>query len=511
MSDKHRVLINPQRKKTVYSINKADESLIESTKQQSQSATSRCEIMDTMNVTVVDTVQSSSRNDIIMKNHLGKRVRFSQKAMALYEDILGEWHFFDLPEADNDDGLLNLPKESPIILPEDSIEEDEEVPMIYKEIQPSDNTSLFLVQSPTIDSPGMPSQYYQNHSTYATMPPSFDTISNTIGQLAILERSSALAFSFLSDKDNRHECKHREDLSYSMMAPRPSSRRRDKNSIDMIIEEHNKKHAGKLGVTQANSKPLAPKVIQKKPTKRKGHKYSGSLEGFMVECQDQCSGSSLSGIYQEYQVDHDAPTPSWMFEEEYSFQQLGQAQKVPQSVDSIQHMGQMGRIHPNSTSFQNMGQGMIRPFMHEVQQFNYHCQSLPSPQRIDTQQLNYSSQQIGHTYYDWGLYPFNYISVLDEPHSPLFLERNLWAPRAAETLSNQSHYPFQMPAARIQGFETQQYTTARNGNCAAASPSSLYESFGSERGSGQFSESPTSPSLSPYQLQTAYTHRLKTM
>ncbi|TGO59798.1 hypothetical protein BCON_0041g00080 [Botryotinia convoluta] len=373
--------------------------------------------------------------------------------MSLFEDIWGERQFFDLLEANDDDESLNLPKENPLVLQEDNIEEDEETSMIYSEDQPSENmyssyaryplfsidlkaanglkqTSLSLVQRPTIDSPGMPSQYYQNHSTYATMSPSLNTISNTIRQPAVLERSSALSFSFLSDKDNRHEYKHREDLSYSMITSRPSSRRREKNSIDVIIEEHNKKHAGKLGVTQANSKPLAPKVVQKKPTRRKGHKYSGSLEGFMVECQAQHSGSGLSEIYQEYQFDPDEPTQSWIFEEEDSFQQVGQAQEVSQSVDSFQHMGQ----------------GMIRPFTQEVQEFNYHCQSLPSPQRINTQKPNYSFQQMGHTYYDWGSYPFNYISVLDEPHSPLFPERNLWASRATETLPNQSHYQFQMPA-----------------------------------------------------------------
>ncbi|KAF5876193.1 uncharacterized protein Bfra_002595 [Botrytis fragariae] len=592
MPDKHRVSINPQGKKTIVSLwgqdsavelgqanlmkkdsmNKADESLIKSTKQPSQSATSRSEVVDTTNTTVVGTVQSSSRNDITMKNHLGKEVRvsldfgsmrnglsstdedseeeneletFSQKAMAIYEDIWGERHFFDLPEADNDDEFLNLQKESPIILTEDNIEEDEEVPMIYNEIQPSGNvcfsyareerdqeaetqsimpidpefdesvgniqgstTSLSLVQSPTIDSPGMSSQYYQSRSTYATIPPSFDKISNTMRQTAVLERSSDISFSLLSDKDNRHKYKRREDLSYSMMTSRPSSRRREKNNIDIIIEEHNKKHAGKLGVTQVISKPLSPKVIQKKPTKQKGHKHSGSLEGFMVECQAQHSESSLSNIYQEYRIDHDEPTQSWMFEEEDSFHQVGQVQEVSQNVDSIQHMGHMGQIPPNSESFQHMRQGVTRAFTHEVQKFNFDCQSLPSPQRMDTQQPNDSFQQMGYTHYDWGSYPSNYISFLDETHSPLFPERNLWAPRATATLYNQSHYQFQMPTVQTQGFATQQYITVRDGNCAAVSPS---ESFGSERGSGQSSEASTSPSFSPCQLQTAYTHRPETM
>ncbi|KAF7884868.1 hypothetical protein EAF00_010686 [Botryotinia globosa] len=485
--------------------------------------------------------------------------------MSLFEDIWGERQCFDLLEANDDDESLDLLKESPIVLQEDRIKEYEDTAMVHLEAQPSENiyssstrigrdqeaqtrlimpvgtnfnenvgngqcstTSLSLAQRSLVDSPGMPSQYYQNHSTYATMSPSINKISNIIRQPAVPERSSALSFSLLSDKDNRHEHRHREDLSHSMiaprhefkhrvdlshslMAPRPSIRRREKNSIDKIIEEHNKKHAGKLGVTQANSKPLAPKVIQKKPTKRKGNKYSGSLEGFMVKCEAQYSGSGLSEVYQEYQLDHDESTQCWMFEEADSFQQVGQAQEVPQSVDFIQYTGQMGEITPNATSFQHMGQGMIGPLTHQVQQFHSHCQSLPSSQLIRTQQPNYSFQQMGHTCHDWELYPFNHISVLDIPHSPLFPERNLWAPLATDTLSNQSHDQFRMPAVQTQGFETQQYMTVTNGNSATASPSSLHGFLGSERGSGQSSESPTSPSFSPCEPQTGYTHRPETM
>ncbi|KAF7942827.1 uncharacterized protein EAE97_006281 [Botrytis byssoidea] len=453
--------------------------------------------------------------------------------MSLFEDIWGERQCFDLLEANDEDESLDLLKESRIVLQEDSIEEYEDTAMVHLEDHPSENmytsfarrgrdqeaqtrlimpvdtnfeenvgniqcstTSLSLAQHSLVDSPRMPSQYFQNHSTYATMSPSSTKISNIIRQPAVLERSSALS-SPLSDKENRHKQKHREDLSHSVMAPRPSSRRREKNSIDKIIEEHNKKHAGKLGVTQANSKPLAPKVIQKKPTKRKGNRYSGSLEGFMVKCEAQYSGPGLSEVYQEYQLDHDESTQSWMFEEADSFQQVGQAQEVPQSVDSIQYTGQMGGITPNAMSFQHMSQGMICPMTHEVQKFHSHCQSLPSPQLTRTQQPNYSFQQMGHTYYDCDLYPFNHISVLNIPHSPLFPERNLWAPRAIETLSNQSHDQFRIPAVHTQGFETQQYMTARNGNSATAFPSSLHGFLGSERGSGQSSESPTSPSFSP--------------
>ncbi|TGO69931.1 hypothetical protein BOTNAR_0005g00130 [Botryotinia narcissicola] len=453
--------------------------------------------------------------------------------MSLFEDVWGERQCFDLPEANDDNESLDLLKESSLVLREDNIEEYEDTAIAHLEDQLSKNmyssfvrvgrdqeaqtqlimpidtkfeesvgngqcsaTSLSLAQRSLVDSPRMPSQYFQNHSTHATMWSSINKISNIIRQPAVLERSSALSFS-LSDKENRHKQKHREDLSHSMMAPRPSSRRREKNSIDKIIEEHNKKHAGKLEVTQANSKPLAPKVIQKKPTKRKGNRYSGSLEGFMVKCEAQYSGSGLSEVYRKYQLEHDEPTQSWMFEETDSFQQVGQAQEVPQSVDPIQHTSQMGEIIPNVTSFQHIGQGMIGPLTHEVQQFHSHCQSLPSPQLMRTQQPNRSFQQMGHKYYDWDLYPSNYISVLDVPHSPLFPERNLWAPRATDTLSNQSHDQLRMPAVHIQGFETQQYMTVRNGNSATASPSSLHGFLGSERGSCQSSESPTSPSFSP--------------
>ncbi|KAF7959876.1 hypothetical protein EAE96_001479 [Botrytis aclada] len=471
--------------------------------------------------------------------------------MEEFEDIWGDLQSFNLPEADDGNEFLNLPEENPLDLPEDKVKEDKDFSTIYKEYQSLDNVyssfvrdgreqeaetqltmsipidtkvdesigniqyptaSLSLDQYPTIDFPGMPSQYNQNYSAYTTMSSPFNRISNNIRQQPVLERSSALSLSSLSDQDSTNQYKHKEDSSYSMIASRPSSRRREKNSIDKIIEEHNKKHAEKLGVLQTISNLVAPKAIQKRPVRRKGHKYSGSLEGFKAERRAQHSRSRLSEVSRGYQFDHNEPIQSSMFGEEDSSQQLGQAQQVPQSVNSIQHMSQMGQIPLNSTSFQHMGQGMIRPSTEGVQQFDYHYQSPPSPQDMNIQQPNHSFQKMGHTQYDCGSYPFNYISVLHEPHSPLFPERNLWAPQATENLPNQSNHQFQMLATQTHDFETQQYTTMRNGNYATASPSPLHESFESERGSGQYPESSlTSPSFSPLQPQTDHTHSQEKM
>ncbi|KAK6609269.1 hypothetical protein H4I96_03200 [Botrytis cinerea] len=69
-----------------------------------------------------------------------------------------------------------------------------------------------------------------------------------------------------------------------------------------------------------------------------------------------------------------------------------------------------------------------------------------------------------------------------------------------------------MPAVQTQDFETQQNTTAIDGNYTTALPLSLHESFGSERRSGPSSESSwASPSFSPWQPQTDYTHRPENM
>ncbi|TEY81863.1 hypothetical protein BOTCAL_0031g00090 [Botryotinia calthae] len=438
--------------------------------------------------------------------------------MESFEDIWGEMKF------------LNLPTEDLLVLPEDNTKEDEELSMIYKKDQPSDKiyfsygrkqrgqeiearsavpivteveksigkvqcsnqTSLSLAQYPTIASSGMPPRYEQNISTCETSSPPSNIFTDTIRQPAVLDRSSSLSFSVSSDRDNKYEYKYRKKLPSSTIKSRPSYPRREKNSIDKIIEEYHKKHAGKLGVGHANSKPLTSEVIQKKPTRRKGHKYSRSWEEHVVECQDQHSGSRTSEIHQGYRFNFDEQAQFQKFEEEDSFQQ----------------MGQVGQIPPKSTYSQHMGQLMVNPFTQEVQQFNYNYQSLPPPPRISTQQPSLSFQQLGHTYYDWSSYPFNYTSVLDEPHSPLFPERNLWVPRATETLPDQLYYQFQMPAVQTQDFETQQNTTVEDGNHATALTSTLMESFGSERRSGQSPESSwTSPSFSPYQAQTDYTHR----
>ncbi|KAM0143751.1 hypothetical protein ACHAP3_001011 [Botrytis cinerea] len=466
--------------------------------------------------------------------------------MEPFDDIWGEKGFLTLSEADNDDEFHNLSTENLLVLPEDNIKEDEEFSMIYDEDQPSENayfsygrkereqeaetlsvvpivtevegtnglkqTSLSLAQYPTVASSGMPPRYEQNNSTYATSSPPFNIFTDTIRQPTVPERSSSLSFSGLSARDNRHEYKHRKKVPSSTMKSRTSYPGREKNSIDKIIEEYHKKHAGKLGVGHANLKPLASKVIQKKPTRRKGHKYSRSWEGHVVECQDQRSGSRTSETPEGYQFDFDEKAQFQMAEEEDSFQQVGQAQKQHKSVSSFQQMGQMGQKSPKTTSFQQMGQAMDNLFTQEVQQFNYNYQSLLSPPSINAQQPSLSFQQLGHTYYDWNSYPFNYTSVLDEPHSPLFPERNLWIPREADNLPNQSHYEFQMPAVQTQDFETQQNTTVIDGNYTTALPLSLHESFGSERRSGPSSESSwASPSLSPWQPQTDYTHRPENM
>ncbi|KAK6609270.1 hypothetical protein H4I96_03201 [Botrytis cinerea] len=260
--------------------------------------------------------------------------------MELFDDIWGEKGFLNLSEADNDDEFHNLSTENLLVLPEDNTKEDEEFSMIYDEDQPSENvcfsygrkereqeaktlsvvpivtevegsvgkiqfstTSLSLAQYPTVASSGMSPRYEQNNSTYATSSPPFNIFTDTIRQPTVPERSSSLSFSGLLARDNRHEYKHRK---------------KRENSIDKIIEEYHKKHAGKLGVGHANPKPLASKVIQKKPTRRKGHKYSRSWEGHVVECQDQRSGSRTSETPEGYQFDFDEKAQFQMAEEEDS-------------------------------------------------------------------------------------------------------------------------------------------------------------------------------------------------
>ncbi|TGO59743.1 hypothetical protein BCON_0041g00070 [Botryotinia convoluta] len=78
MSERDRVTVSLQEKKSIKdSMEKVDRSSIESTRKSLQTSTSRREVMDPMDTTIVDTVQNSTRNDITMKNDLGEEMKMN--------------------------------------------------------------------------------------------------------------------------------------------------------------------------------------------------------------------------------------------------------------------------------------------------------------------------------------------------------------------------------------------------------------------------------------------------
>ncbi|TGO69932.1 hypothetical protein BOTNAR_0005g00140 [Botryotinia narcissicola] len=78
ISERDKPTVSPQEKgSTKDGMNKADGSLLGSTRKSLQSSTSRREVTDSKDTTIVDAVQNSTRNDITMKNNLGEEVKMN--------------------------------------------------------------------------------------------------------------------------------------------------------------------------------------------------------------------------------------------------------------------------------------------------------------------------------------------------------------------------------------------------------------------------------------------------
>ncbi|KAF7868451.1 hypothetical protein EAF04_004983 [Stromatinia cepivora] len=420
-----------------------------------------------------------------------------------------------------------------------------------------------LIQSPT----SISSAEIQRHSSSETKASSFSGVSNTMGSL--LTPPSVLPGPFLSAEDHRYSQNNREILSPT---PTPFIRQREKNSIDRIIEEHNKKMAEKAAAKKANSTLLGYSGIQKKTPVKRGHRYSRSLDESVGNAQTQAeyNHNGVPGSLaprQKCQVNFNDQFQTQGFQEKVSFQQMCQMQQGPSNLNSFQQMGQMQRIPPNldsfqqvshgkmysypqkytssnteqqapcqpsavtqfqaspynqfehqnypmsTQSFQQLGQQMMNPSikrfynrdvkregeasMHPNQLDVSHNQPLQSPQFMNPQEQYYSFQQMGHTHNDLGFSHNNYPSVLDEPHVPLFPERNSWTPRTNTDLHCQAHNQWQTSAVQAPEFETQQQTNVgtpmSNSRSTISPPSFPPPSFTSERNSDQPSESPLDP------------------
>ncbi|KAJ8070881.1 hypothetical protein OCU04_001240 [Sclerotinia nivalis] len=422
------------------------------------------------------------------------------------------------------------------------------------------------VQCPTTMSPVISPSEIKQHPSSATKASSFSGISNTMGPL--FEPASSSPAPFLSAEDHRY---NQDDREISPLTPTPSIRQREKNSIDIIIEEHNKRMAEKAVTRKANSTLLGYNSIQKKTPVKKGHRYSGSLDESVGKFQTRPSYNhhGVPGSLnprQECQVNFDDQFQTQGFQEKGPSQQMGQIQQMqqgPSNLNSFQQMGQSQTIPPNldyfqqvshgkmysypqkhtssnteqqaqfqppaltqsqaspysrfehqntpmsTQSFQQLGQQMMNPSIKRFYNRTVkregetsmqpkkwpvsHNQPLQLPRFMNPQEQYYSFQQMGHTQNNSGFSHINYRSILDEPHSPLFPERNSWTPRTNTNLHVQAHVQQQTPTVQEPQFGTQQHTNMSNGRSTTPFSSFPPSSFTSERNSDQPLESLLDP------------------
>ncbi|CAD6446976.1 8403fb7b-fded-4708-803e-45e28f99321d [Sclerotinia trifoliorum] len=397
-----------------------------------------------------------------------------------------------------------------------------------------------IVQSSDAILPVMSPPKVKQHSRSAAKASSFSRISNTMVPSFIPPSSSPV--SFLSAKNHSYNGDNRGTSSSTSTR---STRQRAKNGIDRIIEEHEKRVAEKAAIRKANSNLPGYSGIQKKTPVKKGHRYSGSLDESLGRCQIEPPYNrhhvpvSLSP-QKECPVNVDG-SQAHGFQGRGPFQQIDrmrQMQTIPPNLDHFEqfshgkmcsylknyansdtkqrapfhrqlHASTYNRFElqktPISTqTFQQLGQQMMDPFIGKFhnQSMNRereasvhpnewpvsHNQSLQSRQSMDPQEQNYSFQQTGHKQNNSGFSHINYSSILEEPHSPLFPERNSWMPQTNTDLHGQAYDQWQTSGVQESQFGTQQHTNMSSGRSTNPFPSLPPSSFTSEQNSGQILE-----------------------
>ncbi|KAI9647338.1 hypothetical protein NHQ30_003723 [Ciborinia camelliae] len=461
--------------------------------------------------------------------------------MSFFDGTWGEPEFFDLPEYNNeenfkfsatktkteDQSIDNRP--SPYNIDVDGSTSKETANQFGVNLSKSDEAytemanpveenllqqaddlkqaTLPLKQSPTVISSAVPSPDMQNSVISGGDFSSFHEISNTMQPPAT---PSSVPYSLPQTRDHRHG-----NLNRKLLSPKPLTGKREKTSIDRIIDEHNKKMEEKAAARKAKSALINYAGIQKKAARRTGRKSSESQYGSISKTQNQSAFRyhgvpGLLGTRQEYQVNFNDPIQIQEFQEESSFQRMGQMQQITTVLDPFQQMGHIMMTpclqnyndsgaetgpkyqipavsantqvnlnqfeHQNSqlvmNSLHQTGQPMINPSMEGV--FNpeikkqasiyiNQCHASPSqslqlPQSMDSQIQNHPFQQMGQANENFDPSTSNHTVDFEKPHSPLFPERNFWMPRTSNILHGRAHNQWQMTAVQPQNFGTQQKT-----------------------------------------------------
>ncbi|KAB8303554.1 hypothetical protein EYC80_004959 [Monilinia laxa] len=354
----------------------------------------------------------------------------------------------------------------------------------------------------------------------------------------------------------------------------PKTGQRKKSSIDRIIEEHDRKSAERLAARKAHALRLGYKGIQKNAGDRNLHRSSRGQDEYVSNPQNR-STSRHHGVpepmvaRQAYHANLQDQLRAQELSESNTFLQMDQMQQSPAALDPFQQMSQ-NRMTPhqqnyrntreasqqppvgtasrpsrynhqnsqsNMNSFQQTSQQVIDPPMERVftpnmnsQASGYgnhvpvsHSQSFNSRQLMEPRLQNHSSQRMGQARHGSGPSALNYNAVYEEPHVPLFPERNSWEPPISNIIRGEANNRRQISVSQMQQFEAQQQANtgippqAFNHNPAAANefqmsnnwsttPIDPFPSMNSEQTPQSLMNNPFPP---PPPVQISFTHTPK--
>lgn len=237
------------------------------------------------------------------------------------------------------------------------------------------------------------------------------------------------------------------------------------------------------------------------------------------------------------------------------FQQMGQNRMIPhrqnnRNIREVSHQPPVSTANPLSQHNYQHSQSNMNPFQQRTQQGDNpsvdrvfapninrqasgygnhapvsHIQSFNSRQLMQPRLPNHSSQRMGQARHGSGPSALNHSAGYEEPHVPLFPERNSWEPPITNIIRGGANNRRQISVSQMQQFEAQQQANAGISPQAfthnPAAPNQFNDwyttpidpfsptSFRHEANSDQFSQSMMANPFAPPPGQTSFTHTPK--
>ncbi|KAA8573811.1 hypothetical protein EYC84_005367 [Monilinia fructicola] len=275
--------------------------------------------------------------------------------------------------------------------------------------------------------------------------------------------------------------------SNTMLPPAtPKIGQREKSTIDKIIEEHDRKTAERLEARKAHALRLGYKGIKKNAGGRNVNRSSGGQDEYIANPQNRSmsrhpgvpepiaarqtyhshlQGSTpSSGIFGKQQFSPNGPNAtiscsSGPFPANGSKQNDSSStkqQKYKRGITSAPTQQgdnpSVDRVFAPNINRQASGYGNHAPVSH-IQSFN-------SRQLMQPRLPNHSSQRMGQARHGSGPSALNHSAGYEEPHVPLFPERNSWEPPITNIIRGGANNRRQISVSQMQQFEAQQQANA---------------------------------------------------